>query len=109
MNILNLKKDYFITSVFLAVGEEALEGEEDGGWNPPPGGDNLPVEPPAPEIQDPAGEGEEQQWNPMEWDRAAEELTWERLLGKFLAKIIRFLFIFSFIGFSSIYVIERSY
>ncbi len=21
------------------------------------------------------------QWNPMEWDRAAEELTWERLLG----------------------------
>ncbi|XP_023333010.1 E3 ubiquitin-protein ligase MARCH6 [Eurytemora carolleeae] len=64
-----------------AVGEEALEGEEDGGWNPPLGGDNLPVEPPAPEIQDPAGEGEEQQWNPMEWDRAAEELTWERLLG----------------------------
>ena len=67
---------------FLAVGEEALDGDEDGGWNPPPGGDNLPVEPPAPEIQDPAGEGEEQQWNPMEWDRAAEELTWERLLGK---------------------------
>ena len=21
------------------------------------------------------------QWNPMEWDRAADELTWERLLG----------------------------
>lgn len=20
-------------------------------------------------------------WNPVEWDRAAEELTWERLLG----------------------------
>jgi len=20
-------------------------------------------------------------WNPIEWDRAAEELTWERLLG----------------------------
>ncbi len=27
------------------------------------------------------GQGEEGQWNPMEWDRAAEELTWERLLG----------------------------
>ena len=26
------------------------------------------------------GEGADQ-WNPMEWDRAAEELTWERLLG----------------------------
>jgi len=25
--------------------------------------------------------GEGDQWNPMEWDRAAEELTWERLLG----------------------------
>lgn len=24
---------------------------------------------------------EENNWNPMEWDRAAEELTWERLLG----------------------------
>ena len=24
---------------------------------------------------------EADQWNPMEWDRAAEELTWERLLG----------------------------
>ena len=29
-----------------------------------------------------AGEGDPgDQWNPMEWDRAAEELTWERLLG----------------------------
>ena len=45
---------------------------------------NLPQEPPAPEILDPGagGENEDQQWNPMEWDRAAEELTWERLLGK---------------------------
>jgi len=25
--------------------------------------------------------GDDGQWNPMEWDRAAEELTWERLLG----------------------------
>lgn len=28
-----------------------------------------------------AGAGDEANWNPMEWDRAAEELTWERLLG----------------------------
>ena len=46
----------------------------------------LPEEPPPPEILDPveggAGGGvEADQWNPMEWDRAAEELTWERLLG----------------------------
>ena len=59
--------------------------------------DNLPVEPAAPEIDgiddgaagdggDPDGGGgdllgDDGQWNPMEWDRAAEELTWERLLG----------------------------
>ena len=61
----------------------------------PPGGlpDNLPVEPAAPEILDNANMGaannqnnelnlgDDGQWNPMEWDRAAEELTWERLLG----------------------------
>lgn len=28
-----------------------------------------------------AGGGDEGNWNPIEWDRAAEELTWERLLG----------------------------
>ena len=27
------------------------------------------------------GEAEEANWNPMEWDRPADELTWERLLG----------------------------
>ena len=45
----------------------------------------LPEDPPPPEILDPVNEagagGEADQWNPMEWDRAAEELTWERLLG----------------------------
>lgn len=47
----------------------------------------LPEDPPPPEILEPgeAGAGgagaEADQWNPMEWDRAAEELTWERLLG----------------------------
>lgn len=38
----------------------------------------------APPLQGPAqiqGEAEEANWNPMEWDRPAEELTWERLLG----------------------------
>ena len=73
--------------------------------------EGLPAEPAAPEIEpavapldpelddggaaaeDAAGDAAEGanpaaadanddgQWNPMEWDRAAEELTWERLLG----------------------------
>jgi len=48
---------------------------------------NVPEEPPPPEILDPAMDvpgdagADADQWNPMEWDRAAEELTWERLLG----------------------------
>ncbi|KAI8038972.1 E3 ubiquitin-protein ligase MARCHF6 [Drosophila gunungcola] len=33
---------------------------------------------PAPAVD---ADADEQNWNPMEWDRAAEELTWERLLG----------------------------
>ena len=47
----------------------------------------LPEEPPPPEILDQVDGGvggagaEADQWNPVEWDRAAEELTWERLLG----------------------------
>ncbi|XP_017071461.1 E3 ubiquitin-protein ligase MARCHF6 [Drosophila eugracilis] len=38
---------------------------------------------PAPAVVAPAvdADADEQNWNPMEWDRAAEELTWERLLG----------------------------
>lgn len=28
-----------------------------------------------------AGNNDENNWNPIEWERAAEELTWERLLG----------------------------
>ncbi|XP_055371835.1 E3 ubiquitin-protein ligase MARCHF6 [Condylostylus longicornis] len=62
--------------------------------DPPP---DLPIDnaeppPPIPAAEAPdaaAGDGagdlgngnEEGNWNPMEWDRAAEELTWERLLG----------------------------
>ena len=56
--------------------------------------DNLLADPAPPEILDNANAnnannananelnvGEDGQWNPIEWDRAAEELTWERLLG----------------------------
>ena len=28
-----------------------------------------------------AAANEDNHWNPMEWDRAAEDLTWDRLLG----------------------------
>ncbi|KAL7732615.1 hypothetical protein ACLKA6_013547 [Drosophila palustris] len=38
----------------------------------------LPHNNPEPAV---ANDNDEQNWNPMEWDRAAEELTWERLLG----------------------------
>uniref|UniRef100_A0A182WJS7 E3 ubiquitin-protein ligase MARCHF6 n=1 Tax=Anopheles minimus TaxID=112268 RepID=A0A182WJS7_9DIPT len=46
---------------------------------PPPVAD----EPPEAVINEPEGEAaaDEANWNPMEWERAAEELTWERLLG----------------------------
>ncbi|KXJ78376.1 hypothetical protein RP20_CCG004462 [Aedes albopictus] len=52
-----------------------------------------PAEPPPPvapvdaeaepeAVNEPAeGAADEANWNPMEWERAAEELTWERLLG----------------------------
>ena len=77
----------------------------------PPGGipDNLPAEPAAPEIlenganaggaNNPNNElnlGDDGQWNPMEWDRAAEELTWERLLGMFsnkMAIVVKYFYI----------------
>lgn len=34
-----------------------------------------------PQAQEPEAAQDDGNWNPMEWDRAAEELTWERLLG----------------------------
>lgn len=58
-----------------------------------PGADNAPANAAGGErwarehaVQAPVGgqaqgEAEEANWNPMEWDRPAEELTWERLLG----------------------------
>lgn len=45
----------------LDAGADVLGG---GGGNPPLNNNN-----------------EDNHWNPIEWDRAAEELTWERLLG----------------------------
>lgn len=83
-----------------------------------------PAEPPPidaeePEVEQDAaagggagGGGDEANWNPMEWDRAAEELTWERLLGLdgsmvFLEHVFWvvslntiFIFIFAFCPFS---------
>jgi E3 ubiquitin-protein ligase MARCH6 len=62
----------------IVQGEAGPEAEEEGPAE-------EPREPAAPEIVEPGQEaevpGEGDQWNPMEWDRAAEELTWERLLG----------------------------
>ena len=74
-----------------AANENAPAAEEDVA------ADNLLADPAPPEILDnnaaagagnanPANGnelngGDDGQWNPIEWDRAAEELTWERLLG----------------------------
>lgn len=58
-------------------------------------GPNDPIDPAEPEPAPPPNENEAEaeaepaaeagnddvNWNPMEWDRAAEELTWERVLG----------------------------
>uniref|UniRef100_A0A182PDN4 E3 ubiquitin-protein ligase MARCHF6 n=1 Tax=Anopheles epiroticus TaxID=199890 RepID=A0A182PDN4_9DIPT len=50
---------------------------------PPPPQPAVVDEPPEAVINEPEGEAaaDEANWNPMEWERAAEELTWERLLG----------------------------
>lgn len=52
------------------------EGPVDADGNPVEGGDNDG----GADVGG-GGGGDEVNWNPMEWDRAAEELTWERLLG----------------------------
>jgi E3 ubiquitin-protein ligase MARCH6 len=36
---------------------------------------------PPPVVQPAAAAADDNHWNPMEWDRAAEDLTWDRLLG----------------------------
>ncbi|GBP15771.1 E3 ubiquitin-protein ligase MARCH6 [Eumeta japonica] len=51
------------------------------GVEPPEEGEAVREEPAAEAADDPLV-GDEANWNPMEWDRAAaEELTWARLLG----------------------------
>eukprot|EP00096_Caligus_rogercresseyi_P009390 TRINITY_DN3181_c0_g1_i1.p1 TRINITY_DN3181_c0_g1~~TRINITY_DN3181_c0_g1_i1.p1 ORF type:complete len:884 (+),score=278.07 TRINITY_DN3181_c0_g1_i1:61-2712(+) len=58
------------------------QGDQPGNEEEEPQG-NVPAEPAAPEILDPAEppNPEDGQWNPMEWDRAPEEMTWERIFG----------------------------
>ena len=54
------------------------------------------------------GEAEEANWNPMEWDRPAEELTWERLLG--LDGSLLFLeHVFWVISLNTLFIIVRVY
>lgn len=43
--------------------------------------ENPPGNPVEPQDDADGNAGDENNWIPMEWDRAAEELTWERLLG----------------------------
>lgn len=68
----------------LEEGENGVQRRDEVGVGEVDQDGRVPEEPAAPEILDPAEQdlpGEGDQWNPMEWDRAAEELTWERLLG----------------------------
>ncbi|XP_064467380.1 E3 ubiquitin-protein ligase MARCHF6-like isoform X2 [Ornithodoros turicata] len=65
-----------------AAGAEHAAGDGNGvvGAVQPPG----PVAEDAPHADAPDannGAQDDVNWNPIEWDRAAEELTWERLLG----------------------------
>lgn len=48
-----------------------------------PGGEGEIIHEGAPANNnlDPGAAADDLNWNPIEWDRAAEELTWERLLG----------------------------
>ena len=53
-------------------GYEADDNEENNNGEQPAA---VPPAPPLPEG------GDDPPWNPMDWNPAAEELTWERLLG----------------------------
>ncbi|XP_037929743.1 E3 ubiquitin-protein ligase MARCHF6-like [Teleopsis dalmanni] len=60
-------------------GEQALDV---GGQRNADNVANNGVQMPAEAVPANAAENEDEpNWNPMDWDRAAEELTWERLLG----------------------------
>lgn len=58
-----------------AVAGDAPQDDNNNGEAP----QEVPVNNPEPAVAN--ADNDEQNWNPMEWDRAAEELTWERLLG----------------------------
>ncbi|XP_011314969.1 E3 ubiquitin-protein ligase MARCH6 isoform X2 [Fopius arisanus] len=61
-----------------------VNNNEDAAQGEVPAAQEEPAEGWRAQVQDQAqagGEAEEANWNPMEWDRPAEELTWERLLG----------------------------
>lgn len=66
----------------LAVDEILLEDNNNDHVNEGAGDDGVAREEPNPDAGDDPLVGDEANWNPMEWDRAAaEELTWARLLG----------------------------
>ncbi|KAH8407798.1 hypothetical protein KR215_001429, partial [Drosophila sulfurigaster] len=57
------------------VAADAPQDDNNNGEAP----QEVPLNNPEPAVAN--ADNDEQNWNPMEWDRAAEELTWERLLG----------------------------
>ncbi|CAF0717397.1 unnamed protein product [Brachionus calyciflorus] len=67
---------------------EQLNEENNGAGNN--AGENIadlnqnlaaPPQPPQRQRQQAQNNNDDNHWNPMEWDRAAEDLTWDRLLG----------------------------
>lgn len=65
-----------------AVAEEVPLPDNNNGINDGAGDDGVVREDANGEAGEDALVGDEANWNPMEWDRAAaEELTWARLLG----------------------------
>ncbi|KAK0086976.1 hypothetical protein PV325_002067 [Microctonus aethiopoides] len=63
----------------IEIGEP--EGGIDGGWRGQVQNHDNNANEQAQDQGPGQGEAEDANWNPMEWDRPAEELTWERLLG----------------------------
>ncbi|CAG9812916.1 unnamed protein product [Phaedon cochleariae] len=63
------------------IPEEMREEVEDAVQAQEPGPDVAAPENQEPQQEADANVGEDNNWIPMEWDRAAEEITWERLLG----------------------------
>ncbi|KAF7278664.1 hypothetical protein GWI33_008114 [Rhynchophorus ferrugineus] len=63
----------------LRIPEDLNENEDDNGGAPADEGEVVPENQDQPEQE--GNVGEDNNWIPMEWDRAAEEITWERLLG----------------------------